>query len=131
MSENVLNNPENQEDAPRPFPAMMWIVLIVILLGFIIGFDWIKEWGGRTYYEIKIPEQLSELNIVGALGEPDRKCDGSPECMKFLDSFVFKKGRPAQISSYLAYSEHYPLLPLLVFYKDQQGSILGYDYGLN
>lgn len=130
MSENDLRLPENQVEAPRPFSILVWIVLFVVLISFIIGFDRIKEWGGRVYYESKIPDQLTEQNIVAAFGEPDKKCDGDPECMKFLDPFIFQKKRP-EFHSYFVYTEHYPLLPLLVFFEDEQGDILGYDFGLN
>lgn len=121
--------PEPALHKPR-LSGLIGIALFALMLLFILGIDQIKQWGGRAYYERKLPKTLTEKSITEALGDPSKRCDTRPECMEFLNAFMFRKGVP-QFSSYFTYAKHYPLLPMLVFFQDESGNIIGYDYGLN
>ena len=103
----------------------MAFVLVLVL---ILFFGFFTDWIGRMVFEQKIPATLTEAAIVQAMGQPDKRCVDSPECIDFLDAFIFKKPRPS-FTEFFAYTDHYPLLPVLVFFVDEDGNILGYDYG--
>ena len=124
-------NPEiPSEDPPhtRRLPGPVVAVLFALLIGLVIGFD--SLWGavGRAYYQRKIPAELTPGAIAAALGPPAKSCDRSEKCIEFLDAFIFRNPRP-EFASYIAYTDHFPLLPVLVFFSDAHGRIVGYDFG--
>lgn len=122
-----------EDPSPRPETRgakPVGILLLVIVLVLLLGFDQFREWGGRAYWNWKLPATMTEVSIVNALGEPDKRCTNEGACVQFLDAFVFRNPRPA-FSTYFAYTEPFPLLPILVFFQDASGAVVAHDYGVN
>ena len=118
--------------APQSTPltkATAAMAFALVLVGMLF-FDSITNWAGRKYYQRLIPAELTENKIIESLGEPAKRCDAGPQCEEYLDAFVFQKDRPPHVA-FFAYTDHYPLLPILVFFQDSRGQVIDYDFGKN
>lgn len=102
--------------------------VFVFILALILGFDLAKDRVGRFYLERTIPQNPTTKSLVQSMGEPEKRCDSSKDCRDFLESFMFSKPIPNH-TTFWAYTKHYPMVPILVFYFNESEEVTEYDFG--
>jgi len=103
--------------------------LFMFVLLLIVGFDQVREWGGRYFFERKMPQYITQENVVNVFGKPDKSCVGNPKCDEYITPFVFRNKIPDYHSIFF-YTKRYPILPIMIFFKDDKENIIGYDFGV-
>ena len=114
----------------RRFARIASVIALVVFFTLLLLFDQIKSWVGRNYYEQRMPSTITREAVAASFGEPDMQCPGKADCNDFLAAFVFTQPPPAH-TSFFAYTNHFPLLPVLVFFQNESGAVVKYAYSRN
>lgn len=123
------------DNTAEPIRKTIWtkiasLLLFAFVLVLVLWFDQFRAWAGRYYFERKMPISLTEETVFHTFGKPDKVCVGNPKCNDHISPFVFQKVIPPYTSIF-TYTRHYPMVPVLIFFKDENDDIVGYDFGVS
>lgn len=122
-------NVEIPAEEKSPWAKLGALLLIMVLLVAVVGFEMLKDKAGRYYLERKIPSPLTKEKVIETFGTPDKICGVDAPCLQHIKGITFFSKSIPEFASFMEYHERYPILPIMVFYLDDAGNISGYDFG--